>query len=57
MALQKTYCSPPCHERKSKASESSFQVLRPNVGKFLHKMSLKADKELFLWRAFKYSNV
>ena len=27
----------PCHERESKASESSFQVLRPNVENFCTK--------------------
>ena len=27
----------PCHERESKASESSFQVLRPNIEHFCTK--------------------
>ena len=34
---------------------SGFNVRK--ILKVLHKISLEADKELFSWRAFKYSNV
>ena len=36
-------------------NESRKRQKEKKEEKFLHKMSLEADKELFLWRAFKYS--